>query len=324
MESENDYIVKDFSSRQGGESSGQMGEERVANGNFHNPILHSDTPESALRKVQTSSSVTISSELFEKLYLQPHMRGSTHPLQKILGNPTPLAIIGFEMSLMPITMDLMGWRGSGGAGASDNADVVFYGGVLMWVGGLLEFILGNTFPFVVFMSFGSFYISYGAAMIPLFATYSAYSAHPTTDPTAGLTDPTYLASYGMYFVVFTILMFYYTICVLRTNVVFVLMFLTITPAVALIAALYFYAAAGNASQSHNCQVAAGALLFVTCILGWYLLAGLLLPSVDFPLLVPLGDLSHVVPGLSDIRARRERGGKRSAIKKSQQETDSVV
>jgi len=49
-------------------------------------------------------------------------------------------------------------------------------------------------------------------------------------------------------------MFYYTICVLRTNVVFVLMFLTITPAVALIAALYFYAAAGNASQSHNCQV----------------------------------------------------------------------
>jgi len=92
MESENDYIVKDFSSRQGGESSGQMGEERVANGNFHNPILHSDTPESALRKVQTSSSVTISSELFEKLYLQPHMRGSTHPLQKILGNPTPLSV----------------------------------------------------------------------------------------------------------------------------------------------------------------------------------------------------------------------------------------
>jgi len=204
-------------------------------------------------------------------------------------------------------------------------------------------------------------------MIPLFATYSAYSAHPTTDPTAGLTDPTYLASYGIVSLMWPPLYGNSTDHTIFRNV-----FRGIhNPHVLLhhLCAAHQCGIRFDVSDNHarcrpHCSLiflcgrrecfsitqlssgecassslhfclneheihakikkAAGALLFVTCILGWYLLAGLLLPSVDFPLLVPLGDLSHVVPGLSDIRARRERGGKRSAIKKSQQETDSVV
>jgi len=30
----------------------------------------------------------------------------------------------------------------------------FFGGLLMVIGGVLDFVLGNTFPFVVFSSFG--------------------------------------------------------------------------------------------------------------------------------------------------------------------------
>ena len=75
--------------------------------------------EDTLARIKTSGtgSVTISSELFEKLYLQPKIAGPPlkHPLQKILGNPTGLAIIGFEMSLMPITMQLLEWRGAKGS-----------------------------------------------------------------------------------------------------------------------------------------------------------------------------------------------------------------
>ena len=65
----------------------------------------------------------------------------------------------------------MGWRGAGGNGASDTSVFLvtkskspadnlasgayfFIGGVLMIIGGVLEFFLGNTFPFVVFSSFG--------------------------------------------------------------------------------------------------------------------------------------------------------------------------
>jgi hypothetical protein len=35
-----------------------------------------------------------------------------------------------------------------------SATYFFYGGLLMTLGSLLEFLLGNTFPFVVFGSFG--------------------------------------------------------------------------------------------------------------------------------------------------------------------------
>jgi hypothetical protein len=53
-----------------------------------------DSADHILRQIQTSgTNVTISSELFEKLYLQPKVKdppGLKHPLQKLFGNPTPL------------------------------------------------------------------------------------------------------------------------------------------------------------------------------------------------------------------------------------------
>ncbi|KAM3413768.1 hypothetical protein BST61_g10452 [Cercospora zeina] len=117
--------------------------------------------EDTLARIKTSGagSVTISSDLFEKLYLQPKINKLPlkHPLQSLFGNPTPIAIVGFEMSLMPITMQLLGWHGAGGSRTTNNATVVMYGAVLMWIGGLLKFVLGNTFPFVVFATFRSFW-----------------------------------------------------------------------------------------------------------------------------------------------------------------------
>ncbi|CZT14237.1 related to Y.lipolytica GPR1 protein and Fun34p [Ramularia collo-cygni] len=269
-------------------------------------------PEDVLRQINTNAtgSVTISSELFERLYLQPKVAdpaGLKHPLQKLFGNPTGLAIIGFEMSLMPISMQLMGWRGAGGSRATNNANVIFFGGVLMWVGGLLEFVLGNTFPFLVFTSFGSFYAGYGGTMMPEFATYAPFSDDPLNDPLAGIASAEWNANYGLWWVAFTILMFFYWLCSLRTNVVYALMFTTIFPGVACVAAVFIYAADANAQKAHDCQVAAGALLFCACVFGWYLFAALILPTVDFPLYIPLGDLTHVVPSLTQ---RNSGGGRR--------------
>lgn len=59
-----------------------------------NGKLDENDPENMLRQIKTSGtgSVTISSELFERLYLQPKMVGPglKHPLQKMFGNPTAL------------------------------------------------------------------------------------------------------------------------------------------------------------------------------------------------------------------------------------------
>jgi hypothetical protein len=90
--------------------------------------------EDALKRIRTAGSISISPELFEKIYLSPQnaVKGD---LRKTFGNPTPVyvhrqysnlsiannilsALLGFLLSLSPLSADLMGWRGAGGNGAA--------------------------------------------------------------------------------------------------------------------------------------------------------------------------------------------------------------
>jgi hypothetical protein len=45
----------------------------------------------ALKKIQTAGSISISPELFEKIYLSPEVRVKGE-LRKTFGNPTPLSV----------------------------------------------------------------------------------------------------------------------------------------------------------------------------------------------------------------------------------------
>ena len=47
--------------------------------------------------------------------------------------------------------------------------------------------------------------------------------------------------------------------------------------------------------------AAGAFIFVFCVLGCYLFFALMLLAVDFPLVLPEGDLSKKVKSVTDRR-----------------------
>jgi uncharacterized protein len=69
-----DYLEKDFSNGR-------------TNGNYH---LNGDMDnEAALKRIRTAGSISISPELFEKIYLSPQnvVKGD---LRKTFGNPTPL------------------------------------------------------------------------------------------------------------------------------------------------------------------------------------------------------------------------------------------
>lgn len=58
------------------------------NGNaYHMP--ENEMPDDALRRIRTAGSVSMSPELFEKLYLSPENRVSGD-LRKTFGNPTPM------------------------------------------------------------------------------------------------------------------------------------------------------------------------------------------------------------------------------------------
>jgi uncharacterized protein len=66
----------------------------------------------------------------------------------------------------------------------------------MIVGGFLEFLLGNTFPFVVFMSFGAFWLSFAATLQPQYNAYGAYAPPGSTSPADGLSTVGFSASFG--------------------------------------------------------------------------------------------------------------------------------
>ncbi|KAK0262079.1 hypothetical protein LTS09_003503 [Friedmanniomyces endolithicus] len=159
-------------------------------GGYH--LDHNMDSDEALKRIRTTGSLSISPELFEKIYLSPQNKVAGE-LRKTFGNPTPLALVGFLLSLSPLSCILMGWQGAGGSGASD-VGVYFFGGLLMILGALGEWIIGNTFPFVVFGSFGAFWLSFAGTLTPSFNAYGAFST--TSNPAEGLTVPTFNASFG--------------------------------------------------------------------------------------------------------------------------------
>ena len=60
------------------------------------------------------------------------------------------------MTLTPLSCQLMGWRGADQSGFANNGAHWFCGGLLLFLGGLLEFFLAHTFAFVVYCSYGKF------------------------------------------------------------------------------------------------------------------------------------------------------------------------
>ncbi|KAI6756716.1 hypothetical protein HG530_011314 [Fusarium avenaceum] len=272
------------------------------NGNFDPEAQRLET----LKQFRSAASVQMSPELFEKLYLSP-MTKVKGDLRQTFGNPTPIALVGFLLAFTPLTCDLMGWRGAGGSGAASNAVYMFMGGLLMIIGGVLEWVLGNSFPACVFCSFGGFWFSYGGSLIPSFAAYASYAPADATSSAEGLTTRGFNASFAFWLLFMGILSFIFFLCALRTNVVFVMIFFSLTFCFFMITAAFWALAddyTGNAVLAGKLLTAGGAFGFVTCMSGWYILIAVLFAIVDFPIQIPVGDLSTVIKGHSQ-KARRD-------------------
>jgi len=91
----------------------------------------------------------------------------------------------------------------------------------MILGSFLEFILGNTFPFVVFGSFGAFWLTFAATLTPF---YNASIAYEPSNPAASAANPTFCATFAYFQLYMGVLCFVYMICALRTNIIFFMIF----------------------------------------------------------------------------------------------------
>ncbi|KFY32508.1 hypothetical protein V493_00129 [Pseudogymnoascus sp. VKM F-4281 (FW-2241)] len=264
-----------------------------------------------LEQIRTANSISISPELFEKIYLSPQnaVRGD---LRKTFGNPTPVCLLGFLLSLSPLSCDLMGWRGAGGYGAAGIGAYYFFGGLLMILGGIFEFILGNTFPFVVFCSFGAFWLTFAATLQPSYYAYGLYAPEGAASAADGISTVGFQSSFAFFLVFVAVMCFIYLICSLRTNIIFVTIFFTLVLGFSLLSGSFWQTAngIGNADPralalGHGLQIASGACFFVTCMAGWYMFFAIMLEELDFPFQIPVGDLSTLIMGASQKKKAKE-------------------
>jgi len=250
---------------------------------------------------QSSMIPPMSRETFEGLYLAPKMPVAGQ-LRKTFGNPTPIALMGFLVTATSVCCTLMGWRGAAGNGAALVGVAYFFGGLLQILGSVMEWIIGNTFPAVVFATFGSFWLAFAATLTPM---YNAEGAFMEGGAFAEGGIGQFYASFGFALLLVTIIVFVFAVCSLRTNIVFVLVFVTLDVSLGCLTGAYWHLAMDNMAFGEHLTVISGAFLFATNMFALYLFASQMLISVDFPFILPVGDLSTHFPSMS--RKRRGAG-----------------
>ncbi|KAL2069815.1 hypothetical protein VTL71DRAFT_14494 [Oculimacula yallundae] len=255
--------------------------------------------------LRRTESLSISPELFEKLYLSPDNKVAGD-LRSTFGNPTPLsiiysssAVVGFTIALCPLSIEFMGWRGAGGQTATVGANW-FFGGLLLIISGILEFFLGNTFPSVVFMSYGAHFMTFAATFQPFYNAVGAFVVD-------GAPTPQFDESFAFYALFMGVLSTIFLVCSLRTNVVFVVVFIGASLGFFL-AAGSFWTTAQGMTIGATLLVGAGGAFFVAAMSGWYLLAAIMFATLDLPWglgSIPVGDLSTLIKGASQKRKVKE-------------------
>jgi len=96
-----------------------------------------------LTNTQSVTGMTISPELFEKLYLTPKTPHVGDSLKRF-ANPTPLGFLGFVIATFTFSTNLMGWGGA--SGQSPVAGIFFFvGPLLLTIGMIMEWVMGNFF-----------------------------------------------------------------------------------------------------------------------------------------------------------------------------------
>ncbi|KAK5725924.1 hypothetical protein LTR15_004114 [Elasticomyces elasticus] len=244
-----------------------------------------------LTQTQTIGGMTISPELFEKLYLTPKT-DRVGDYNKRFANPTPMGFVGFVICTFTFAMVNMGWGGA--SGLAGVAGIFFFvGPVLLILSTIFEWIMGNFFPMMVHSLFSVFWLSFGLLQLPTLGLAAAYS--PTGNAAEGALSKEYNSVIGIYLIVWGFALFTFWIFTLKTNSVFAGIFLFVTIAAWVLAGAYFNVGSGNYALAGKLQKTGGALLFIVAALGWYMTFVIMAAEMRLPINFPVGDLSHFWP-----------------------------
>lgn len=138
--------------------------------------------------------VTMSPEQYERLFFQPN-KPAAGDFAKRFGNPTLLGLLCFLIPYSSTIFTLIGWAGAVPPTSlvGLTGDYYFLGSIGMVLAGIAEFILGNTYPFAVFVVYGVHWGSLAYTQDPIHKTTSVF--------TGGAASAEYQASQGFHNIV---------------------------------------------------------------------------------------------------------------------------
>ena len=177
-----------------------------------------------------------------------------------ISNPAPLGLSAFALTTFVLSSINAGWFPVGATNVVVGL-ALFYGGLAQLLAGMWEFKTGNTFGATAFSSFGAFWLSFAAILIPGTGIAAALVSAHVLDTALGV--------YLLGWTIFTAIMFLGT---LRSNIALmaVFAFLTLT---------FLSLTIGNLAGTSAFIVLGGYLGIITALVAWYTgLAGLLSSS----------------------------------------------
>jgi len=204
-----------------------------------------------------------------------------HPHVPGIANPAPLGLMGFAMTTFVLSCYNAGIFG---ISVTTPPNVViglafFYGGIAQFLAGMWEFKTGNTFGATAFGSYGAFWLSYAAILIPWFGVVEGYTSAGYERDVAPA-----VAIFLLGWTIFTFIMWFGT---LKTNVALSALFAFLT-----LTFLLLTIAEYKGSDGHRFKRAGGFFGIFTAIIAWYLaLAGILTHENSY-FTLPIGPLNR--------------------------------
>ncbi|CAK9439993.1 uncharacterized protein LODBEIA_P40930 [Lodderomyces beijingensis] len=168
-----------------------------------------------------------------------------------MGNAASIGLAGFALSAFLVGLYL---AKAGGITVLNViiAPALFYGGVVQFLAGVLEMIKGNTFAGTAFVSFGAFWLSFGALMVDSFGILAAY----------GDDTEQYGNALGFFLLGWGIFSFLLLMLVLKSTWPFIGLFVTLTMG-------FFMLAAGFMTNTFRVIRGGGILILISALFGWY-------------------------------------------------------
>lgn len=282
-------------------------QSEIDNHNTNGNGIGAEKSYSSHAELSRQITLNLSPDQYERLFFQPS--AGKGDLSKRLGNPTLLGVLGFLIPYSCVIFSVLDFQGSSaGSIGAVSGSFLFLGGIAMNIAGIMEFILGNTFPMSVFMIYGCHWIFLGYVNNPLQGIAASYAVGNVP----GSLSQDFNAGLGNYNVILALVTFVFLCGSIRTNVPFVLVFFTLVFLFSFFAAGYYQlgynpTAAGAAHAVYYFKIAGG-FGFVAMIMGWYLAVITACASTGVPCPLPIFDLSSKVFAHNENALKGEHAG----------------